>query len=274
MQLAFRKYHGLGNDFIVVSRLRGGTPLSAATVRALCDRHRGIGADGVLSLWPDPSAAGRMQIQNADGSEALMCGNGLRCMARSLYDENPNTPTTTTFRIGERTYACDRLAPHSYRVDMGVPLFDHADLPESNAVVHAGGLALRGVRCWLGNPHWVLFSDALGERDPVAFLQEHGADLSRHPTFRVGCNVSIARARPHGFQAVVYERGAGMTQACGSGATAVGVAAVHDGRCARETPIHVELPGGELIIRIHAAGHATMEGDAQFVYEGRVEIGA
>ncbi|MEE8408862.1 MAG: diaminopimelate epimerase [Myxococcota bacterium] len=270
--LRFAKYQGLGNDFIVISRLEGNVALDAGTVRALCDRHRGVGADGVLTLWPDAVSDGRMQVQNADGSDTVMCGNGLRCLARYLHDEEivASSRREVTLRAGTQTYPCTRISSDVYRVAMGAAIDEHPDLPNGasdDVVIEVGGRQF-GARClWLGNPHAVIFSD---ESDPLDLAKAYGGALESHRVFRNRANITFARATDDGFDAAVHERGVGLTEACGSAACALGAAAVRKGLWGPSKPMQVRLPGGNLTISVDASGRVTMEGPAVRVFEGEV----
>ncbi len=262
--LRFAKYHGLGNDFIVLDRLHGGDRMTAALAAALCDRHRGVGADGVLSLWPDHDASARMEVHNADGSESNMCGNGLRCAARYLHDRGMVTAPLVTLKLGGVVYPCERSAPGRYRVAMGAPQERHPDLPGPAATLAHGDARFAAHCVHVGNPHAVIFTD----QDPMSLARAHGAALAQHEGFPRGANVSFARSTAEGFAAVVYERGVGITEACGSGATAIGFAAVGEGRWPAQGPLRVELPGGALTITVHVTGKVDMEGDTAHVFDG------
>lgn len=273
--MRFRKYHGLGNDFLVVDRRAeaDAAPLAPDVVRRLCDRHRGVGGDGVLSIWPLPGGHGRMQVQNADGSESGMCGNGLRCVARYLHDAGV-VEETLLLGAGERRYAVTRVAPERYRVDMGRAVLTHAELPvdaspTGEVSVSASGRTFAGTVVHMGNPHLVLFCD--GEA-PRALAEQYGPVLERHAAFPARTNVSFVAPSAQGFEAVVFERGVGMTQACGSAACAVAVAAAVRGRAPFGQPCVVHLLGGPLVIVVSAALEVTMEGEAVRVFSGDVEL--
>jgi len=269
--LTFSKYHGLGNDFIVVLRMAGEAPFSPATVRMLCDRNLGIGADGVLSVCPDPHAFARMQIQNADGSESRMCGNGLRCVARFLYDQGqvPSTQTTLILAAGGGLYRCERLQVDRFRIAMGQASFAHPDLPAGEMpllMVH-GAATFLAVPVHVGNPHAIIFVES-GE--PMALALQHGPVFEGHPAFPQRVNVSFARATPDGFESAVFERGVGLTRACGSGAVALAAAATRLKLWPVGTPMQVHLPGGPLTITTSADGELSMEGEAVHVFDGQV----
>lgn len=266
--LAFRKYHGLGNDFLVVDRMGGGEPLTAAQARWLCDRHTGVGADGVLLVWPDPDASARMQLLNADGSEADTCGNGLRCMALFLGDAGYERKENLVLRSGQGLHSCVRTAPGRFRVTMGEAIHEHPDVPAGRpAVLDVGDERVEATCLVVGNPHAVVIVN-----DPMTEARRLGATLERHPAFPRRANVIFAHARDGGFDAVVFERGVGITRACGSGACALGVAAVAHGLARAGEPIEVRLPGGPLTIEVDPAGEIRQEGEAAFVFAGEVEV--
>ncbi len=267
--LRFDKYEGTGNDFIVVDRLDGGGPeLSGELVQKLCDRHHGVGADGVLSILPDARGRARMRVQNADGSDSAMCGNGLRCVARYLYDRGLVRGESVELAAGDGLYRVERRAQGRFRVELGTAALRHPDLPEAGA---DGTVALEGFAATcvhLGNPHAVIFVD----QAPRPLAERFGPALERHRLFPKRVNVSFAQARPGGFDAVVFERGVGITQACGSGAAAIGTAAVLRGLAARGKDIDIGLPGGVLVVRVDEALAVTMEGEARRVFAGEVEL--
>jgi diaminopimelate epimerase len=274
MNQRFAKYHGLGNDFLVLSRLDGGSLLAGGEVRRLCDRHTGVGADGVLSLWPDGEARVRMQVQNADGSESEMCGNGLRCVARFLYDEGiaPESDRLLPIRAGTKTYPVERLGRDRFRVGMGAAVVRHADLPAPRAdgtvEIEAAGRRFTATALHFGNPHAIIFTD----EEPRPLAERFGPSLERDASFPRKVNVSFVQRRPSGFAAVVFERGVGITQACGSGASAIGAAAVSRGLWPRGKDMRIALPGGELVVAVDARDQVTMEGAAERVYAGEVEL--
>lgn len=269
----FFKYHGLGNDFVVLNRLSGGEPLTSQEVIALCDRHRGIGADGVLTVWPYPDGHARMQIQNADGSESENCGNGLRCVAAFLHDTAVVGAEENRLKlaVGRVDYPIERRAPNRYRVKMGKARTDSRDLPEWASLRQTNAIELgdrmgQGMALSFGNPHLVIFVD----ESPMDLVGRHGASLEQHPGFPSRVNVSFVRECDGLFETVVYERGVGMTQACGSGACAVGNAAIWTGRSAPGEPMSVRLPGGILTITVDPDGITWMEGEAMRVFSGEV----
>jgi diaminopimelate epimerase len=260
--LRFVKYQAIGNDFIVVD---GPLMTSARAVR-LCDRKRGIGADGVLTVSRPrfPGATASMHIFNADGSIARMCGNGIRCVARHLADAgNLSGELTIDTDAGPRTCTVHRGADgqvDAISVEMGP-----ARLGESERFT-VGEEKLTALRVNLGNPHAVLFDEPTRER-----AGEIGPAIERQVPG--GVNVGFARPVPGGIELVVWERGCGLTEACGTGACAAAVASVHSGTSPAETPLEVRLPGGALTITVSAdLTRVTMRGPAEPVYQGETSL--
>jgi diaminopimelate epimerase len=260
--MRFAKLHGLGNDFVLIdlradARARPPGPERAV---ALCDRHRGVGADGVLTLLP----ANRLVVHNPDGSQPEMCGNGARCAALWIATEGCTRPAIAQVELetDAGTRRCEvRASSASHgmvEIEMGVPeIAPPRDL--------TGGH--RAVPVSIGNPHRVIFADAPRER-----LRELASGEGARLSAEEGANVEfVARLGEGRYAAAVWERGAGLTQACGTGACAVAAAALVRGEAAPE--IAVELPGGELFIRRDAeTGQLRMRGPAQLVYLGDLAI--
>jgi diaminopimelate epimerase len=272
--LRFEKYHGLGNDFVVVDRLKGGELLTKQQVIALCDRHRGIGADGVLSIWSDPKSDARMQVQNADGSDSDMCGNGLRCVARYLYDAKilPETQTHFKLSVGDNVYPGQKTSADTFTIEMGQAVWQHPDLPaqshgEAIELTVEDGIFL-ATCVFLGNPHAVIV--LRDQDDPLKFAQQYGSLLEHHPAFKKRTNVSFVVPNNNGYRVVVHERGAGITQACGSGACAVGLSLVQRHLWPRNQPVEIALLGGVLTITVLDDDFVLMQGDAQKVFSGEM----
>ena len=261
MKLA--KWHGLGNDYLVVEEADLPAPLTTADVILLCDRHQGVGSDGILLHCPVtgavPGAVTRMRIFNPDGSESEMCGNGIRIFARYLeatgaVDRPEFIVETLAGPITPRL-----LGEGLVRVDMGLARFESAGIDSAslapkpaaavvNAVLEAAGRSYRFTFVDVGNPHCVIVVD-----DPAAVdLPTVGAAIERLPLFPNRVNVEFIRPEADGSVRMrVWERGVGETQACGTGAAAVGAAAVRLGLAA--SPVTVRLLGGDLVIEVEAA---------------------
>jgi diaminopimelate epimerase len=273
MRIAFSKYEGLGNDFVLVE----GAELDREQVRRICDRHRGVGGDGVLLVGRSPAGLPRMQVINADGSVPEMCGNGIRCVALHL---------ARTGRAGDEPFEIDTdSGPHRCRVlergasgvvevAMRAASLEPADVPVRapaalrDASIAPAGAGLRWTAVSMGNPHAVTF-DAPGERRGQLAPEVQNAAI-----FPNGVNVGFAEMRSsHAIELAVFERGAGWTEACGTGACAAAVAAVETGRAPRGEPLSVQLPGGTLTIVVPAAGERVlMTGPARHVFDGTLEV--
>jgi len=261
--LPFAKYHGLCNDFVVVE----GPLMDAARAARLCDRRRGIGADGVLTILPPrtPGAVATMHIYNSDGSVASMCGNGIRCVAKELADrrhprdaellvDTDSGPKRCTLHRG----ADGRVT--SVEVEMGPAKL------LGDEVFTVAGEALTATRVSMGNPHAVLLDAPTRERALAV-----GPAVER--LVPGGVNVGFARPGPTGIDLVVWERGAGLTEACGTGACAAAVAAVSRGLAPAGQAVEVRLPGGPLRITVAAdLGSVRMNGPVAFVYGGEADL--
>jgi diaminopimelate epimerase len=256
----FRKYEGLGNDFIVVEASAVERPLEAGVVRRLCDRRRGVGADGVLVVAPGRAAPAAMTVHNADGSLAEMCGNGLRCVARFAVDHLGVAGPTFVVETGAGPRRVT-VGADDVRAEMGAA----RDLGPRPA--EAGGRTFTGHGADLGNPHLVLRGD--WAPDDVRTL---GPLLERHPAFARGVNVSFARPRhERHVELAVWERGSGATLACGTGACATVAVGWWEGWLAGGGEVRVDLPGGTLFIG-GEPGALTMRGTAVEVYRGTIDL--
>ena len=272
----FFKYHGLGNDFVILDRRSSGVDLDEAATRALCDRHRGIGADGVLVLLPGDGTVARMVVHNADGSVPEMCGNGLRCAVKYLVDHQADRPTSITVDTGAGPLRCglsyDAEGVSEIAVAMGPAKLVASNLPSSGgtAFVEAPVAELpgaRGTAVSMGNPHLVFFDV------PLERAGEVGPGLEYAKGFPQRTNVELARLEGEGLRVVVWERGCGLTHACGTGACATVAAAVLTQRVQADTWVPVWLPGGELRIRVAPdLSRVELRGGATFVFEGVVTV--
>lgn len=260
----FVKMHGAGNDFVVLDLRRGAQPCSAARAAALADRHTGIGCDQLIALLP-PRQAGAdvfMQIANADGSEAGACGNATRCIADLLADELGRDDLVIETISG--LLPALRVAPGLVRVEMGRPGLDWQHIPLSRAedTLH---LPLPGdpAAASMGNPHATFFVEDL-EAEPI-FVR--GPIVQANPLFARGVNVGFAQVlSPNAMRLRVYERGAGLTRACGSGACAAMVNAYRRGFCASE--VEVRMDGGSVTVAWDGAGAVHMTGPATRSFSG------
>lgn len=274
--LDFWKYHGLGNDFVLVER-----EITAELAWGLCHRDRGIGADGVLVVTPSLESAhhGAVKVWNADGSEAEICGNGLRCVALHLFEDNSAQLSEMVVDTGAGSKRC-QLVEHTgagraiVEVEMGEPLLERADVPVvgegrmREEPIEVAGRTLSLTAVGMGNPHVVTFGDY-----DLADVRALGPFLEHHELFPAGVNAGFARLRDTGeLDLTVWERGAGLTGACGSGACAAAVAACETNRAERGVPLLVRQPGGDLTITVPEEGPITMRGPAQRVFTGVVDL--
>ena len=263
----FFKYQGLGNDFVVVDRRHSGVDLDPATAIAWCDRRRGIGADGVLAILPGKGVA-RMVVHNADGSIAEMCGNGLRCVVKHLGESSGDRPVRLEVETGAGVLSSEidwhGSTAERITVAMGPAKLKAEQLPHGGPFVDQPIGSVRGTAVSMGNPHLVLLDT------PPERAAELGPALERDPLFPQRVNVSFTRPRTAGGLVVtVFERGVGLTDACGTGACAAVVAHALAGRVPWDSWVTVELPGG--VLEIRAAGDRSqvwLRGPAVKVYEG------
>jgi len=275
VKLRFSKMHGIGNDFVIVDCRAQTLGLSTTQIAKVGDRHFGVGFDQLLTIEParDASCAFRYDIYNTDGSKALQCGNGVRCVAAWLRRAGVLGVGVTRLESPSGPIGIEVLADGRVRADMGVPRFAPAEIPLQMAasdpywlMINDDDVEFGAVS--MGNPHALIeVADAAG-----APLDSIGAALSTHACFPQGCNVGFAQIvdRAH-VRLRVWERGAGATLACGSGACAA--VAVLRRRGKLDAEVDVALPGGELQIRWDSDGHAMwMTGPAQFVFEGEIEV--
>jgi diaminopimelate epimerase len=276
MHLPFAKYEALGNDFVLVELDRVGAGPTAEQAIRICDRHLGVGADGVVIIG---SSAGRpsMKVINADGSVPEMCGNGLRCVALHLRRSGWIAAERFDVDTDAGPHAChvlDLVPQGMVEVSMRAPTLVPsevpviADAPLVDEPFPVDGRTLRVTAVSMGNPHAVTFDDPGGLRSAIA------SSLQLHDRFPNHANVGFARVvGPQLIQLEVFERGSGWTRACGTGACAAAVAAVETGRAQRGTPIEVRLPGGPLTIGVGSPGERiSMTGAASHVFDGTIEL--
>ncbi len=272
-KIHFTKMHGCGNDYIYVNAMEYtiADPVRAAIVWS--NRHKGIGSDGLVLIGksPVPEADFSMRIFNADGSEAMMCGNASRCIGKYIYERGLIDKTTMSgshpmIRLltlsGVKTlelHVKDNIVK-SVTVDMGKPVFeDESQFLQSHDIK-------KGVFVSMGNPHYIIFTDDIDQVD------ETGRKLEYYSAFPQRCNIEFARIEANGsIRTRVWERGSGITMACGTGACATAVAACMTGKAGRQSQIVMD--GGTLNIEWRESNnHVYMTGPAEFVYDGEVEI--
>jgi diaminopimelate epimerase len=267
-ELAFHKMHGLGNDFVVLDRRSGKLSLSPAQIRRIADRRFGVGCDQLLSLEPSECADVFMRVYNADGSESGACGNGTRCVARLIMEERGGTRALIETTAGILTVTA---GVHGYTADMGMPRFGWDEIPlagpaDTLALDLALGPLERPVALNLGNPHAVF----LVEDAAAVPLAELGPELEHHPMFPERANIGVVEVRDaRTLRVRVWERGVGLTTACGSGACAALVAAARRGLAERAAK--VVLDGGTLRIAWNEADRVLMTGGAMHSFRGRLD---
>lgn len=268
MLIPFLKMHGLGNDFVILENRKLPGPLTAAAVRSIADRRRGVGCDQVIVLdAADPGHAdGFMRIHNADGTEAGACGNATRCVGIILMHRLKQP--TCRIETSAGVLACSRTGDDRISVDMGLARLDWTEIPLAaptdtlHVPVESGPLR-DGVAVSVGNPHCVFFvPDA--QAIPLATV---GPPLETHPLFPERANIEVAQVLgPTRLRMRVWERGSGITEACGSGACAALVAAVRRGLSERTAEI--VLDGGSLEVSWRADGHVLMTGPVGASFAG------
>ncbi len=250
------KMHGAHNDFVVVDAREEPVERAAELARRLCDRRGGIGADGLLAIASSRIAQVAMRIFNADGSEAEMCGNGVRCVARYLDEAGEGGVLGIETEAGViQTRVVARQPHYLVRVAMGIPRFEGALLEYAGARVVS-----------IGNPHVVLFRGSLDDLDLVATA----TGLQRSEALPQGANVHIAVVENDRCLHVRHwERGVGLTQACGTGAVACAAAAIATGSA--RSPVDVGVPGGVLVVEWDGEGEAYLTGPAVRVFETTID---
>ncbi len=265
--MKFTKMHGLGNDYLYVF---GEVPENAFDLAIrLSERHFGAGSDGMIWITPAtaPEADFGMRIFNADGSEAMMCGNGIRCVGKYVFDRGYTDKTRLIIetRSGLRTLdlAAEDGQVRSVTVDMGIATCGASQ--QLTIGTEEAPITLTYTPVSVGNPHAVFFAD---DAEAVP-LDTWGPQVEHHPTFPGGVNAEFVQVQDATHLRMrVWERGSGITMACGTGTCASVAAAVQAGLCPTDTPIAVQLDGGELRITVHPDGRVYMEGPAAFVYDG------
>ncbi len=276
MQIRFSKMQGLGNDFVLLDARAAPLELSPAQLQRLADRRYGVGCDQILLIDSPslPTASVRYRVFNADGSAAQHCGNGVRCVARYLARHTPNRQGAMGVEIGGQVYQLQLDAAGMVRVDMGEPCFEPAALPlrvptqSLRYPLEFGTQTLTFGAVSMGNPHAV-FAVANLATAPVAEL---GAALQAHPSFPERVNVGFMQVLDAAhIRLRVFERGAGETPACGTGACAAVAVGILWGELAQQ--VEVSLAGGTLAIEWPGPGHRLwMTGPAQCVFEGSIEL--
>lgn len=278
--MKFVKMHGLGNDFIMINGLSESIPDDLALFsREICDRHFGIGADGVIIIRPSTIADMRMQIINSDGSEAEMCGNGIRCFAKYLYERKivakKSMVIETLAGLKKSTVIVDdNDQVTAIEVDMGAPILQGKEIPTTfdqervvNEPVVIDDREFFITAVSMGNPHCVIFSDDLSDES----LSLWGPKIEKSAFFPKKTNVEFVKViNEHEAQMRVWERGAAVTLACGTGACATLTACLLNNKTKNELTLH--LDGGDLYLHLGEDDHLYMRGSANNVFEGWIEV--
>ena len=286
-KIRFTKMHGCGNDYIYVNTMEQSVPNPQEAAIRWSDRHKGIGSDGLVLIGksPVPEADFSMRIFNADGSEAMMCGNASRCIGKYLYEKTHPWPLPVKEGNGYQETEIRLLTLSGVKilylhivdgvvervtVDMGEPVLENESQFLGNRVLDKGTFVS------MGNPHYVIFTDDVDQ------VGETGRALERHPAFPQRCNIEFAqivsgkttdktKADHATIRTRVWERGSGITEACGTGACATAVAVALTGKAGRKSDIVMD--GGVLSIEWRKAdNHVYMTGPAEFVFDGEIEI--
>jgi diaminopimelate epimerase len=263
MRRSFRKMHGLGNDFVIFDAREAPIEIDGATARAVADRRTGVGCDQLIVIEPSERADVRMRIWNADGGEAEACGNAARCVALLVGGESAIETKGGVIRgLANGTSAS---------VDMGSPRFAWDEIPLAYAMdtaeMPAGWEELQGPAAVnVGNPHLVFFVEDANAVD----LARLGPAIEADPLFPTRINVNVASLEDGALRLRVWERGAGLTRACGTGACATAVAAIR--RRLVQSPVEVRLPGGSLTVEWKPGGAIRMSGAATHVFTGELDL--
>ena len=276
--LSFAKMQTCGNDYIFLENFNGAITCPESLCVSLCDRHYGIGADGIILMEHSEKADAKMRMFNSDGSEGAMAGNALRCMGKYLYDQGLVKSETLTIETASgvrqlKVYTTNGKVT-SASVDMGRASLDisglHLDFPERQIIDHPvqiGGQSYNITCVDMGNPHCVVFCSRVDQVD----VERTGPLFEHAPCFPQRINTEFIRVvNPSTIKMRVWERGSGETMACGSGACAAVAAAIALGHCAKGADITVRAKGGDLIVNL-TDERVTLTGDAKLVYAGQAE---
>lgn len=273
--MKFTKMHGAGNDYVYVNCFEEPVPADIpALAQAVSDRHKGIGSDGLILICPTDEAHAQMRMFNADGSESEMCGNGVRCVAKYVYDHGIAKEEELKILTGNGvlTLQCDvqNGKTRAVRVNMGAPILKSADIPTLlpgdppvKAPLSVGGRELEVTCVSMGNPHCITFVDELNDE----WVHGIGPQVEVHEMFPNRINAEFIQiVSPSEIIMRVWERGSGETQACGTGACASAVAGVLAGLTERTVNCH--LPGGDLLLEWADTDEVFMTGPAEEVFHG------
>lgn len=276
--MEFTKMHGIGNDYIYFNCMEQEIENPSELSKRLSQYHFGVGADGIVLILPSDVADFKMRMFNADGSEGKMCGNASRCIGKYVYERGLTDKTEITLEtlsgIKHLSLNVSQNNVKSVKIDMGIACFSADKIPVLtdkdeiiNDILTFESGKVRGTCVSVGNPHFVIFTNDIDKLD----LEKAGPVYENAPIFPERINTEFAEIISDTcLKMRVWERGSGETLACGTGACAVASAAVKCGICPKNAPITVKLRGGDLKITCRTDGHIMMEGEAAFVFDGRI----
>jgi diaminopimelate epimerase len=276
MNIQFSKMHGLGNDFMVVDAVSQNIQLSTRQIQGLANRHRGIGFDQLLIIYPpkDSSHDFFYRIFNADGSEAFQCGNGARCISKYIYDHKLSDKAELTVATQKNKHKLILKNSNTITVDMGTPILEPQEIPfqaEAKKTIYTLTIKYGDYNVCvvsMGNPHCIFEVDNVSHID----LEQLGKTFSEHPQFPDRTNVEFMQiiSKDH-IRLRIYERGVGETEACGSGACAAVVAGILQNKLA--SMVTVTMPGGDLAVEWNGNNEPVwMTGPAANVFEGTIKL--
>lgn len=279
--MKFSKMHGISNDYVYVNGFVEDVPEPEKVSIFVSDRRCGIGSDGLILILPSEVADCRMRMFNADGSEGMMCGNGIRCVGKYAYDHGivnkPELSVETKSGIKYITLTVENGKAVSATVDMGKAILKPREIPVDadgedfvKRTISVAGKDYTATCVSMGNPHCIIFMD----EDPMGLeLEKIGPDFENHKLFPERINTEFVKVLGENTLFMrVWERGSGETFACGTGACAVAVAAVLNGYCKRDEEITVKLRGGDLHIVWKSDGTVMMTGTATHVFDGEIDL--
>ena len=280
MKFSFTKMHGTGNDYVYVDLFQQKLEHQAEVAKVVSDRHFGIGADGLICIAPSETADCRMIMYNADGSEGAMCGNGIRCVAKYVYDHGilrkNHMSVETKSGIKQLELTVEDGKAVYVKVNMGEAVLKPSEIPVQAEgddfiarQIEAGGKTYTVTCVSMGNPHCVVFTEGIDGMD----LEKIGPLFENHPLFPDRINTEFVEVIDnHTLNMRVWERGSGETISCGTGTCAATVAAVLNGHCPRGEEIEVRIRGGALYDTYLENGEVLMKGPATEVFQGEIEI--
>ena len=280
MKLSFTKMHGTGNDYIYVDLFQQKLENQEEVAKVVSDRRFGIGSDGLICIAPSETADCRMIMYNADGSEGAMCGNGIRCVAKYVYDRGivpkDHMSIETKSGIKQLELTVEEGKAVYVKVNMGEAVLKPSEIPVQaegeNFIarqIEAGGRMYTVTCVSMGNPHCVVFTEGIDGLD----LEKTGPLFENHPLFPDRINTEFVEViDDHTLKMRVWERGSGETVSCGTGTCAATVAAVLNGHCPRGEEVEVRVRGGALYDTYLENGEVLMKGPATEVFQGEIEI--